>query len=139
MRGHLKGATAYETLRKGSGVLGWCSPSSELDDGVMQDRRRRVRAEPLDGVRGPGCGMLLQAWDPLQSVRRGAVKVEQGQEGTGVPLRRVIAAAAQLTDDGPWVKSRRDSGGARRWWPREAPWCVGEVAEVVCRCWGVAV
>ena len=40
IRGHLKGATAYETLRKGSGELGWCSPCVESDGEVAQLYRR---------------------------------------------------------------------------------------------------
>jgi len=46
------------------------SESQRSDVGGEVVRRRWAE------LRGPGCGMLLRASDPLQSVRRGAVKVE---------------------------------------------------------------
>ena len=102
-----KGRYSLRTLRKGSGVLGWCSPISELDDGVMQDRRRCVRAEPLDGVRGPGCGVLLRAWDPLQSP--GCC-----EGGTGSGRDRGLPAVKNLRrwSFSPVMRSRRRSGAA---------------------------
>ena len=61
---------------------------------------------------------LLRApgWHELRP--DGAVKPSKGSGRAEDHWWQGIAAAARLTADGPWVKSRRYSGGARRRLPR---------------------
>ena len=86
--------------------------------GRGDDTWRRRRVGVGEEARGPGGTGLLRApgWHELRP--DGATKPIKGSERAGDPWRRGITAATRLTADGPWMKSRRDSGGARRRLPR---------------------
>ena len=114
----LQGAMIYGTTCKRNGGSGWCSLGFKSSRGVVQKSRRRSST----AAHGRSRGRSRCSGPPSLLIRQEGAQTccEQGLGISGT--RRLVTERNQVGSPTYrrrlWVKSQRDSGGARRWLPR---------------------
>jgi len=114
----LQGAMIYGTTCKRNGGSGWCSLGFKSSRGVVQKSQRRSST----AAHGRSWGRSRCSGPPSLLIRREGAQTSC-EQGLGISGTRMLATERNREGGATyrrrlWVKSRRDSGGARRWLPR---------------------